>query len=201
VTTIKTEHREERLYTLAEDQGGYFTAADAKSVGYSHPLQHFHVRRGNWIREGRGIYRLRYFPLADRRDLIRWWLWSHKKGVISHESAADLYDLGDVMPARAHLTVPLNFRKKAEKGVVLYKAQLEPGEIGKREGVPLTTPIRTILDLARKHLEPDWLSGVVIDAVRKGLVNRQALFSILDKPPKWLDPATQVILRLAVSDA
>ena len=197
----EVKDRESRLYALAESQGGYFTAADAKSVGYSHPLQHFHVRRGNWIREERGIYRLRYFPRVDREDLIRWWLWSQKKGVISHESAADIYDLGDILPSRANFTVPLNFRKKAVKGIVLHKAQLESGDIERRDGLPVTTPLRTILDLAQQHLEPEWLTGVVKDAVRKGLVDRKALLSILEKAPQWLDPSTQVTLQLALRES
>jgi len=200
MTKLKEKNREERLYTLAESQRGYFTAADAKSAGYSHPLQYFHIHRGNWIRVQRGIYRLRHFPTGEREDLIRWWLWSQKKGVISHESAADIYELGDILPSRTHLTVPLNFRKKEVKGVVLHKAQLEPGEIEKRDGLPVTVPLRTILDLARQHAEPDQLAVVVKDAVRKGLVNRQALLSILGKAPKWLEPTTQVTLQLALRD-
>lgn len=193
----KAKDREGRLYSLAESQGGYFTSADAKSAGYSHPLQHFHIRSGNWIRVERGIRRLKHFPGVDNEDLIRWWLWSQKKGVISHESAADMYDVGDILPSRTHLTVPLNFRKKAIKGVVLHKAQLEPGDIERRDGLPVTTPLRTILDLAQQHLDPERLTVVVKDAVHKGLVDRKVLLSILEKAPKWLDPSTQVTLQLA----
>ncbi len=197
---LKTKNREERLYALAESQGGYFTSADAKSAGYSHPLQHFHIRRGNWIRVERGIYRLKRFPTVDHEDLIRWWLWSQKRGVISHESAAEMYDLGDILPSQAHLTVPVNFRKKAVKGVVLHKADLELGDIEKRDGLPVTTPLRTILDLAQQHLEPERLTAVVKDAVHKGLLDRKALLSILEKAPQWLDPSTQVTLQLALRE-
>jgi len=54
--------RFERLYLLAESRHGYFTSADAKVLGYDYPNQHFHVRRGNWIRVDHGIYRLKNFP-------------------------------------------------------------------------------------------------------------------------------------------
>ena len=197
---LKTKNREEQLYALAEKQGGYFTAADAKSAGYSHPLQHFHVQRGNWLRVERGIYRLKRFPTVDHEDLIRWWLWSQKKGVISHESAAGLYSLGDILPSKAHLTVPSNFRKKAVRGVVLHKTGLESGEIEQRNRVPVTTPLRTIMDLARRHLDPERLTAVVKDAVHNGLVERRALLSVLERAPKWLDPATQVTLQLALRE-
>jgi len=200
MSKLTTKDRKTRLYNLAENQGGYFTAADAKSAGYSHPLQYFHIKRKNWIRVERGIYRLKRFPSVNHEDLFRRWLWSQKKGVLSHESAADIHDLGDLLPSQAHFTVPLNFRKKAVKGVVLHKARLEPTDIEKRDGLSVTTPLRTILDLAQRHLDPERLTIVVKDAVRKGLVDRKALLSILEKAPKWLDPTTQVTLQLALRE-
>jgi hypothetical protein len=33
----KKENRVDQLYALAENQGGYFTAADAKALGYAYP--------------------------------------------------------------------------------------------------------------------------------------------------------------------
>ena len=74
--TEKSHH----LFEVAESQQGYFTSADAKRLGYDYPHQHFHVNQGNWIRVDRGIYRLKKFPAAKYEDLMRWWLWSRKKG-------------------------------------------------------------------------------------------------------------------------
>ena len=50
-----------RLWRRAGRQRGYFTAAQAREDGYSYQAQHFHVRRGNWIRVDRGVYRFREF--------------------------------------------------------------------------------------------------------------------------------------------
>jgi len=190
----------DRLYALAESQGGYFTAADAKSLGYAYRYQHFHVKQGNWVKVDRGIYRLKRFPSTVHEDLIRWWLWSRKKGAISHESAAALYDLGDVLPSKTHLTVPPNFRKKPAAGVVLHKAQLDEKDMETREGCRVTTPLRTILDLAREHLDPERLTAVVKDATRRGLVEKRMLLHILAKLPKGIDSSTQVTLQLAVRE-
>ncbi len=192
--------RAERLYELAESQQGYFTSADAKSLGYDYPHQHFHVKRGNWIRVGQGIYRLKKFPATEHEDLMRWWLWSRKKGVISHESAAALYELGDLLPSKVHLTVPPNFRKKTAKGIVLHKADLKPSEIEKRNGILTTTPLRTILDLSRAHLDDERLSAVTKDAIQKGLVTRKELLNVLSKVPYGIEPSTQAILYLAVRE-
>jgi hypothetical protein len=155
--------------------------------------QHFHIKQGNWIRVDRGIYRLKRFPATAHEDLIQWWLWSQKKGVISHETAAALYDLGDLLPAKVHMTVPVSFRKKPPKGLVLHKANISTAEINGRDGVPATKPLRTILDLARAHLDDERLSAVTRDALQRGLVRRKELMEELVKAPK-------VTLQLAIRD-
>lgn len=192
--------RADHLYDLAESQEGYFTSADAKSLGYDYPHQHFHVRQGNWIREDRGIFRLKKFPAAKYEDLIRWWLWSRKKGVISHETAAAVYDLGDLLPSKVHLTVPRNFRKIVARGVVLHKDKLDEKEIERSNGFRITTPLRTIMDLAKSLLDPERLSVVVKDAVQKGLVTKKQLLYVLSKVPEGIDPSTQVTLQLAIRE-
>jgi predicted transcriptional regulator of viral defense system len=193
--------RRDRLYALAETQGGYFTAADAKALGYVYPHQFFHVKRGNWVRVDRGLFRLKHFPAAAHEDLIRWWLWSRKQGVISHESAAAVYDLGDVLPSKTHLTVPPGFRKKRPGSVILHRAQLESTDVETREGFRITTPLRTILDLARVHLDPERLRAVTRDALKQGLIDRKALLTYLGKMPEDIDLTSQVTLQLAVGEA
>jgi len=190
--------KSQRLFELAETQQGYFTSADAKKLGYDYPHQYFHVKQGNWIRVDHGIYRLKKFPAADHEDLMQWWLWSRKKGVMSHETAAALYDLGDLLPAKIHLSVPPDFRKKPTKNVVLHKANLGESEIEKRDGLSVTTPLRTILDLARAHLDDERLSAVTRDAIHKGLVSRNDLLAALSGMPEDMMPSSQATLQLAI---
>lgn len=192
--------KSQRLFEVAESQEGYFTSADAKKLGYDYPHQHFHVKQGNWIRVDHGIYRLKKFPAAAHEDLMRWWLWSRKKGVISHETAAALYELGDLLPAKTHLSVPANFRKKPTKNVVLHKADLRESEIEKRDGLPVTTALRTILDLARSHLDDERLTAVTRDAITKSLLSKRELLEALAKVPKDIDPSTQATLQIAVRE-
>jgi predicted nucleotidyltransferase len=194
-TRIEKSHR---LFEVAESQQGYFTSADAKRLGYDYPHQHFHVKQGNWIRVDHGIYRLRKFPAAEHEDLMRWWLWSRKKGVISHETAAALYELGDLLPSKIHLTVPPDFRKRPAKSLVLHKANLSASEIEKRDDLPVTTPLRTVLDLARSHLDDERLSAVTKDAIKKGLASRKELLDLLVRMPEDIDPSTQATLQLAL---
>lgn len=189
-----------RLFEVAESQQGYFTSADAKRLGYDYPHQHFHVKQGNWIRVDHGIYRLKKFPAAEHEDLMRWWLWSRKKGVMSHETAAALYELGDLLPSKIHLTVPLDFRKGPAKSLILHKANLSASEIVKQDDLPVTTPLRTVLDLARSHLDEERLSAVAKDAIKMGLMSRRELLDALARMPEGIDPSTQAILQLAARE-
>ena len=191
--------KSDSLFAVAESQQGYFTSADAKSLGYDYPLQFFHVKQGNWVRVDHGIYRLKKFPAARHEDPMRWWLWSRKKAVLSHETAAALYELGDLLPSKIHLTMPPDFRKKPTKSLVLHKAELRKSEIAMREDLPVTTPLRTVLDLARTHLDDERLLAVTQDAIQKGLLHRKELLETLAKMPKGVDPSTHATLQIAAT--
>ena len=170
------------LYTVAEGQGGYFTAAQAAAVGYRYPQQVYQRHIGAWEPIDRGLFRLRDFPPGEHEDLIHWSLWSRDRrgsiqAVVSHETAADLHGLGDVMPARVHLMVPPGFRKPAPDGCILHVARLAPGEVAARGGFRVTTPTRTVLDLAASALAEDQFAKVLRDAPHTGLVRRQHLLT------------------------
>ena len=168
------------LYQVAAAQGGYFTAAQARQAGYAYSQQHHHVQRGNWLKVDRGLFRLRDFPPGQHEDLIRWSLWSRdQKGtpqaVVSHDTALTVHELSDVMPARVHLTVPPRFRKEVPPGCVLHRAPLVCEAIEHRNGYHVTTPLRTLLDVADSPLSQEHLNRAVGDALERGLVRRHLL--------------------------
>ncbi|CCH72543.1 conserved hypothetical protein [Nostocoides australiense Ben110] len=112
-----------RLQELAFTQAGYFSASQARAVGYSYQAQKYHVDHGNWLRIDRGLFRLPGWPSDHDDSYARWTVWSHGRAVISHESALSLHDLSDVSPARVDLTVPSDFGAVAD-GVCLHHAAL-----------------------------------------------------------------------------
>src|SRR5215475_10653882 len=171
------------LYEIAEPQYGFFTTKQAKDAGYDESKHAYHVRAGNWIREYRGIYRLRSFPSPERPDLMLWFLWSRDRndvpqGVYSHDTALALYDLSDVNPSKLHMTVPKAFRRNSAipKILVLHKADLEPTDSQDIVGVRATTPQRTIADLiAAGKTEAGILKQAVAEGLARGLVTRRQI--------------------------
>lgn len=169
-----------RLLAIAARQSGYFTAAQALDAGYSYPAQGYHAKRGNWLRVDRGIYRFPEWPTGPRDDLVRWSLWSRGRAVVSHETALSVHELGDVDPARVHLTAPPNFRQK-NPGVVIHRADLAPRDVQEHEGFDVTTPLRSLLDVAAGELDLDQLAQAIAEALERGMTTRRALLDRADE--------------------
>ncbi len=169
-----------RLFVIAARQSGYFTAGQAIDVGYSYPAQRYHVQRGNWMRVDRGIFRLPEWPVGSREDLVRWTLWSRFRAIVSHETALAVHGLGDVDPAHVHLTVPPNFRQ-SDLSVVLHRGDLPPGDIDDHDGYRVTTPVRSLLDVATGHVDLDQLERAIEEAIEQGVTTRRMLLSRADE--------------------
>jgi predicted transcriptional regulator of viral defense system len=175
-------HREasRRLFEVAEQQQGFFTAKQAKAAGFAENTHPYHVQVGNWIREHRGVYRLALFPAADRPDLVLWALWSRNRneeveGVYSHQTALSLYDLSDLNPAKLHMTVPTDFRRNsAVPGILLlHYADLPVSDIQTAQGFKFTRPLRTILDVIEAGtVERNFIRQALTQAIDRGLITR-----------------------------
>jgi predicted transcriptional regulator of viral defense system len=143
----------DRLYEIADGQAGYFTTRQAVSAGIGRSLLSHHAREGGpLIRVRRGLYRLRRFPASPREDIVAEWLASGQPidAVVSHESAAELHDLTDIIPDKLHMTASLRHTgRRAPRGVKLHFTTdgVPHSERTERDGVPTTTADRTIIDL------------------------------------------------------
>ncbi|MDA8218850.1 MAG: type IV toxin-antitoxin system AbiEi family antitoxin domain-containing protein [Dehalococcoidales bacterium] len=162
-----------RLFEVASEQGGYFTAHQARACGYSFTLLSHHVKSGRFIRVRRGLYRLREYPSSPREEVLAAWLAVGKDiAVVSHESALDILDLSDVIPDAAHLTVPRSRRNLPSlPGVKIHTTvrPLRPSDLTYHDGMVVTSATRTILDAAEAGMAPEQVELAVVQAVERGL--------------------------------
>lgn len=163
-----------RLFQLAAGQGGYFSAAQAKEVGYSYQAQAYHVGAGNWVRIDRGLFRLTEWVPDLHDDLIRWTLWSRGRAVVSHHTALAVHGVGELESARTHLTVPPEFSMR-DPAVILHHADLPEGDVVERNGFRLTTAARALIDTAALGADEDQLSRAIEDAREAGLLTTRQL--------------------------
>ena len=185
-----------RLFELAAGQGGYFTAAQAKSLGYSHQAQAHHVGAGNWWRVGRGLFRLVEWATGANDELARWTLWSRGRGVVSHESAMSVHGVGEFESRHIHLTVPPGFTMRND-AVELHYAELPANDVFERSGYRVTTPLRTIVDIAANAHDEDQLARAIDEARRGGLVTNRRLRSRAET----LDPRAALYIERAIQQA
>jgi predicted transcriptional regulator of viral defense system len=162
--------RRRRLLALAYSQAGYFSASQAHELGFSYQAQKYHVDTHNWVRTERGIYRLPEWLDGPWDSLVRWTLWSGGRGVVSHETALAVHDLSDVDPAQVHLTVPSGFGAR-HQGVVLHHDVLAATDVERREGYSITSPVRTLLDVAAGDLSQEHVDNAVHEAAERGLIS------------------------------
>ncbi|MBL4848599.1 MAG: type IV toxin-antitoxin system AbiEi family antitoxin domain-containing protein [Planctomycetes bacterium] len=167
-----------RLYEMAEPQGGYVTTAQAHEAGYSNPLLNYYVREGRLKRAARGIYRLAYFPAGDNEDLVVVWLWSGQEGVFSHETALALYELSDALPHGKHLSVPSSWRPRrlrVPRGTELYYADIDQDQRAWAGPVPVTKPLRTVVDCAKAESDLGLVEQAIEQGLARGLFGKEEL--------------------------
>ena len=188
VTRIsKTEQTPDRsrLFEIASEQGGYFTAEQATTCGYSRALLSHHVKSGTFIRIRRGLYRFREYPSSSREDVLAAWMAVGKdSSMVSHESALDILGLSDIIPDVVHLTVSRSRRNFPSLPGVKIHTTTKPSQkedIITRDGIIITSVKRSILDAAEAGTAPEQIEMAVIQAVDRGLVTPQSLQKEADK--------------------
>lgn len=158
------------LQTLARAQVCHFTATQAAEYGISLQLLSKRQQSGYLVRPMRGIYRFAAWPTAEREDLIIAWLWSGMRGVISHETALSLHNLGEALPARIQLMLPmLTARVVVPSGYTVYFAQVPADDTMWVGPVLVTTPARTILDIVAVWGDADNLELAIEQGIRRNL--------------------------------
>lgn len=172
-----------RLWEVALDQYGFVTSADAARLGIdvvelgklSHRHQLEHV--------GYGIYRFPQLPATALDAYMLAVLWAGGRGVLSHDTALELYALSEVNPDKIHLTVPEGYRPRRQGGelYVVHHQNLGRRDVRRHEGVPIVTAgvaIGQCIDsgvashLLRQALETARARGAVTDAEQAELERR-----------------------------
>ncbi len=161
----------------AYQQGGYFTSEQARARGVSRQLLGHHVTQRRFERVRRGLYRIRGFPSSPHDDIReKWMAVGPGKATVSHESALALLDLSDNIPDRIHLLVRRSHRGlRRPDGVVIHtRPDDENLPTVWRDGLPITTPARTLVDVA-EDIQPEQAAMAAQQALTRGLLTRRQL--------------------------
>lgn len=141
-------HLDRAAARVAARQYGLITRPQALSLGVDRGRIARRLASGRWHQVHRGVYAVGH--LAPRIE-ARWLaavLACGPGAVLSHASAAHLWAIKPA-PARdlPHVTVDTRVGR-ARRGIVVHRAQLAPQDIVRSAGIPVTSPARTLVDLA-----------------------------------------------------
>jgi len=191
----------ERLFQIASEQGGYFTAAQARRCGFSRALlAHHSGEGGRFLRVRRGLYRFRQYPPSPREDVLAAWLAvDREQAVVSHESALELLRLSDVVPEAVHLTVPRSRRyRPSSPGVRVHTTtrELAPPDVVVRDGMRVTSPVRSIVDAAEAGTAPEQVITAVAQAMDRGVATQAQLLAAARKR----GPRVERLVRRALEE-
>jgi predicted transcriptional regulator of viral defense system len=170
-----------RLFELVSEQGGYFTAAQAHTCGFSRALLAHHAKSGRFLRVRQGLYRFREYPSSPREDVIAAWLAAGREvAVVSHESALDILGLSDAVPDVVHLTVPRAWRyRSASPGVAIHTTtrHLTKSDVAVRDGIRVTAAARSIIDAAEAGTAPEQIVAAIGQALDRGIATESKLLA------------------------
>ncbi len=172
-----------KISQFAAQQGGCFTAQQAIDFGIVRNNHSYHLKVGNWIKEYRGVYRLASLPVNELTFYWALYLWAYgqdgePKGVFSHATALSFYGLSDYMSTEVYLSFSERIRKtQTPKILVLMRNDLISSDIELYEGMKVTSPIKTLVDLEKADFfSTEFLSQAVKQALNQGLITKKHLF-------------------------
>jgi very-short-patch-repair endonuclease len=150
------------------------------ALGLSRRAIQHRVARGRLHRVMRGVYAVGRPELTRHGHWMAAVLGCGPAAVLSHASAADLWGIRPQKSPTVEITRIAANPCRLPRVRVHRRPGLEPGQFAVREGIPVTAPIRTVVDLACV-IGPAALERAVNDADRLDLVDPLRLRDALEE--------------------
>lgn len=166
--------RDIRLGHIAERQHGVFSGAQAVACGYARRTVNHRRRSGLWVPVMGDTYRAVGAEVSWRQPIVAAWLAVGDPATVSHTAAAAYWELGIDPPSVPELTVPWKRRPRIAGIEIVRTRRWAPREMVKRGGLRITSPRRTLLDIAPRVARLQ-LETALDTAHRNGLVDLRHL--------------------------
>jgi predicted transcriptional regulator of viral defense system len=156
-----TEDRERLLSRVASDQHGVFTLSQALACGFSHRAVEERAQRGQYDSILPGVYAIAGSRATWLREVAAAVLSVNARAAASHQTAAFMWgmtprkgDMIDVVTTRWD-------RVHRSNAAVHESRDLIEADVVQLDGIPITQPARTVVDLGATS--PAWLVESCLD--------------------------------------
>jgi len=171
---MATPEMHARLGRLARSQHGVFTRSQAKDAGFTPGEIDGRVHRRVWIPVDYSVYRAAETPASWLQRVMAACLAG--PAVASHRTAAALWGFSDFPRDIVEVTA-LRHRRRWKDDVVWHESvRLDAHETTVVEGIPVTNPTRTIIDLGAVVAVRD-----VVRAIDDGVRRRLTAFPKIER--------------------
>jgi hypothetical protein len=144
------------LYQIGAHQHGYFRTGQALDAGWSRAALNTATNAGEIKNIAYGLYRFNHYPATPQDELYEIQTLA-PDGTFSHETALTLFGLSDLLPRTTHFTIPPGSGFKPRPGLTIHHMRMASDERVLRDGLWLSSPLRTFIDAARAGSDPDQL--------------------------------------------
>jgi hypothetical protein len=171
-----------RLAAVASGQHALVTLAQLHDLGVTRHQREWLTSSGHLVRVAPRVFLVNGAPFTWQARILAECLSAGADTVVSHRSAAALYDLEGFDPLRVvHLTLPAPRSPSPRKDVRVHRS---PGyELTRRttrQSVPVTDAARLVLDLYASEPNLDVARRGLFSARKKKLVSWNELFDCLE---------------------
>jgi very-short-patch-repair endonuclease len=171
--------RSARAWELARKQHGVVSREQLLDLEFSERSVEHRLRTGRLYSVRRGVYAVGRPQISREGRWMAAILACGRGAALSHGSAAMLWGIGRETGRRIDISVrrPCNHRLPGIKARTRPTLPLE--DITEENGIPITAPARTLIDLATE-LTPKRLERAVNEADKRDLIDSEALRVALD---------------------
>jgi hypothetical protein len=184
-----------QIQHIAKTQHGAISWRQLQLLSFKRSQIKRRLRSGEWIRELPGVWRLSW---AEPTWMQKVWcasLWGGTDALISHRAAARLWELDGIESEGVELIAPNRLRRK-RRWLCTHQASPLPTDVRRtKNGVPVTSPSRTLVDLAGAVSE-ETLQRALEQAIRRKIVSLPAIRRILRFVPARRKAGTGTLGRL-----
>jgi hypothetical protein len=174
---LVTRNRE--AWALARRQHGVVTRRDLLGLGFSPKAIRHRLATGRLRPVARGVYTVGW-PLTDRKQ--GWMaavLICGQGALLSHGSAAALWGIGPEGEGPVDVSIGRHCGVSRPGIKARVRPRLSERDATERDGIPVTTAIRTMIDQATE-LTPNRLERMVNEADKHDVIDPEALRMALD---------------------
>jgi hypothetical protein len=153
------------LAVIAQQQHGVVSLDQARTVGLAEHEVRSLLGRGRFARPATGVLTIAGCPPSWEQEVMIAVSAGGEAALASHQTAAFLWDLTGFRPDRIEVVMPRWDRSR--RGFLVHESKdLEPEDADRVDGIPVTSAVRTVVDLGATA---PWL---VESALERGIRHR-----------------------------